>query len=188
MRRMNFHGRIVLALLAITVGASSLSAGWNEFWHNLHVGYDRNNAWPDPFNDLDARQVIMPFEIQKRNGWRLQNTMGATLFRDGDGALVASGHEKVYHIATQAPAAHRQIHVLRGRSEQETKARVEAVRQSLASLNLQQGMPEVFVIDREPFASSGTAAVQINRQWLEQMPAPKLPSTSAAGTAAATQP
>lgn len=188
MRRMNFYGRIVFAVVAITVASTSATAGWwHEFWHNSHVGYDRNNAWPDPFNDLDARSVIMPFEIQKRNGWRTQNTIGSLMFRESDGALVSSGHEKIYQIATQAPPSRREIYVLRGRTERETNARVDSVRQSLARMNLRQGTPAIAIIDRPPYTMSGARAVKNNRDAMENMPKPRLPSSSAAGTASATQ-
>ncbi|TWT98260.1 hypothetical protein [Stieleria varia] len=187
MRRMNFHGRIILALVALSVVSTSAMADWHQFWHNMHVGFHRNNAWPDPYNDVDARDVIAPFEIMKHNGWRLNNTMGAQLFREGDGALLASGHEKLYWIATQAPPNRRNVYVLRGRNERETNARVASVRDSLARYD-RNGVPELFVIDREPSTGSGARATAVNRMWMDAMPTPKLPSQSASGTAASTAP
>ena len=111
---------------------SGVDSKWHHFWHNVHVGYARNNAWPDPFNEVDAHDVIRPFEIMKANGWRMNNTIGHEFFRNGDGALLAAGHRRVNWIATQAPQARRAVHVLRGSTPDETQARVAAVRNSLA--------------------------------------------------------
>jgi len=61
-------GQSFVAMLIVATTSVSASADWDSFWHGVHVGYARNNAWPDPFNELDAQQVIRPFEIMKRNG------------------------------------------------------------------------------------------------------------------------
>tara|TARA_R110002049_G_scaffold27321_2_gene94152 strand:+ start:319131 stop:319661 length:531 start_codon:yes stop_codon:yes gene_type:complete len=175
-----------MMLLLFTAGATSANADWREMWHKMHVGLHRNNAWPDPFREIDAMQVVAPFDAMKRNGWRLQNTVGHELFREGDGALLAAGSNRVRWIATQAPEARRQVFVLRGRSESETEARVASVRETLASVRVSGATPSVLVTDIVPPSSSGARATQINRAWMTEMPKPKLPSTSAAGTASAT--
>lgn len=191
MRRNSIFQRSFFAILLAVTGASTVSADWHQswkrFWHNVGVGHHRNNAWPDPFVEADALQVIGPFETMKRNGWRLHNTIGHELFRDSDGELLASGHRRVHWIATQAPTARREIFVLRGRSDIETDSRVASVRQALTRLNTSGPSPTVYITDIEPSTASGAWATQINRTWLSELPAPKLPSTSAAGTAATTQ-
>ena len=188
MQRIAKYGRAVIALVMVSMTASIAAADWNSFWHNFHVDKARNNAWPDPFNEIDAMQVVAPFEVMKRNGWRLHHTIGNELFRKGDGALMAAGHRHVHWIATQAPPHRRQIHVLQGSSEAETQARLASVKSSLDSYSQQYGpKPTVMVTTREPSQSNGAQAMQINRSYLEEMPPPKLPSTSAAGTASATQ-
>ncbi len=180
MKRSARNTRTLLAVLALGVFTSNVSADWNNFWHGVHVGKERNNAWPDPFNEADAMQVVAPFEIMKNNGWRLHNTIGHELFRSGDGALLASGNKRVEWIASQAPTNRRDVYVMRGRTEQETQARMESVRQSLASLSVGSA-PNVWVTDVEPATASGAWATQINRTWLQELPAPKLPSTSSSG-------
>ena len=180
----------VIALLIVASTATSASAewNWNHFWHGLHVGFHRNNAWPDPFNEADAAQVVMPFEIMKANGWRMHNTIGHELFRDGDGALLASGHKRVHWIATQAPASRRTVYVLRGNTQEETDARVASVRHTLASVSSRGSAPAVLVTDVEPASASGAWATKINREWLSHLSAPRLPSQSASGATGAAQP
>ena len=182
------YGRALVVLLLASTATTAM-ADWDTFWHGLHVGYHRNNAWPDPFNEVDSLSVVAPFHVMKQNGWRLHNTIGHEQFREGDGALLANGQQQVHWIATQAPANRRQVYVLRGRSEAETDARVASVQHTLAS-SVRVGGPaaSVLVTDIEPSAASGAWAVQINRTWLEELPPPKLPTTSANGTASSTAP
>ena len=175
----------LLALLIAATTTSSATADWHEFVRGIHVGYARNNAWPDPFTEVDAYQVIAPFEAMKANGWKMHNTIGHELFRQGDGALLASGHRRVHWIATQAPQSRRTVHVLRGATPQETQARIAAVRQSLPT---DVPAPQVLVTNREPSAASGAWATKINREWLEHLARPELPRQSASGEQAVATP
>ncbi|KAA5544594.1 hypothetical protein FYK55_09780 [Roseiconus nitratireducens] len=179
------HLLIAIALMSITT--TSVQAGWHDFWHKVGVGYHRNNAWPDPFNEMDAMAVITPFETMKVNGWRLHNTIGAEQFRNSDGALLTAGQERLRWIATQAPPNRRQVFVLRGRTPDQTDARIASVKEALDRFNIRGPAPEIAIIDREPPTAPGNWATQINRTWLQQLPSPKLPGTSAAGTASATR-
>jgi hypothetical protein len=166
--------------------ASPAVADWNSFWHHQHVNYQRVNAWPQPFTDDSARQATAPFEVMKQNGWRLHNTIGNELFRDGDGALLAAGHKRVDWITSQAPADRRVVYVLRGRSQAETDARLASVRETVSRAYTDGQPTQVLVTDVEPTTASGAWATQINRDWLEALPKPKLPTTSANGSAGAT--
>lgn len=183
--RTSLLGRgLVFGLLVCACGTAS--ADWHDLIHKMHLGYHRNVAWPDPFNEVDAMQVVAPFEIMKQNGWRTHNTIGHELFRPGDGQLSASGHNRVRWIATQAPAGRRDIYVLQGNTPNETGKRLRAVREAVATFDPVGVPPQIYVTQRQPPTTPGATATKINRDWLEQMPAPRLPSTSAAGNAGAT--
>ena len=179
-------GRSMTVLLLVAMGAGTAAADWNDFWHGLHIGYHRNNAWPQPFSEADAYQVVAPFEIMKRNGWRVHNTIGHELFRQGDGVLLAAGHNRVRWIATQAPVAHREVFVLRGKDDVETEARIASVRNALSRLQTVGPPPQVYLTDVEPATASGAWATKIHRDRIQQMVPPKLPSTSGSGQAGAT--
>ncbi len=187
---MNAQSRRTLALtFAVTLGgiADHALADWHSFWHSVHVDYQRNNAWPQPFTDDSMRQTVAPFDMMKQNGWRLHNTIGNELFRDGDGALLASGQNRVRWIASQAPADRRVVYVLRGRTGAETDARLASVRATLASVETNGPSPQLMITEIEPTTASGAWATQINREWLEAQPVPKLPSTSSTGSEGATE-
>ena len=173
--------RAILGIAAVGMTAGNVAADWHSFWHGVKIGYHRNNAWPEPFNEADARDVVTPFEIMKQNGWKMHNTIGHQLFREGDGVLMASGSNRLHWIATQAPMSRRQVLVLRGKSELETQARLASVRNSLASMNIQGPMPSVTLTDVEPAKASGIWANKISREWVSSMPKPQLPATSITG-------
>ena len=172
---------IAMAVVATTATSASADWSWNSWWHGLHVGFHRNNAWPDPFNEVDAAQVIAPFEVMKANGWRLHNTIGHELFRPGDGALMAAGHRRVHWIATQSPESRRTVFILKGQSDEETAARVASVQDTLDKIAMDGPAPQVLVTAIEPPTASGDWATKINREWLDHLTAPRLPSQSSTG-------
>ena len=177
-----------LGLSLIAISAGDASADWSSFWHKFHVDTARNNAWPDPFNEADARDTMAPFEIMKQNGWKLHNTIGHDLFREGDGVLMASGSNQVRWIATQAPQSRRTIYVLKGHSRLETEARLASVRQTLSGMNLDGSQPSVEVTSVSPARASGIWAAKISREGVAAIPKPQLPQTSASGTQSAVTP
>lgn len=187
MRISKYHTLLIAAFVVILGSADASANKFKEIWHKIAVGHHRNNAWPEPFVEADAIQVNAPFEIQKRNGWRLNNTIGHELFRDADSGMKVAGQQKIGWIATQAPQSHREIHVLRGNSEEETRKRVASVREALAFYGPSAESVNVYVTNVPPPTYNGAWATSVNREWMENLPAPKLPSTSAAGTAGSTQ-
>jgi hypothetical protein len=174
-------------VLAVGGSATQVSADWHSFWHSARVDYQRNNAWPQPFTDDSARQTVAPFTVMKQNGWRLHNTIGHELFRPGDGALLTAGHNRVTWIASQAPVDRRVVYVLRGRTPEETEGRLASVRETLSRVQSSGPTPQLMITEIEPTTASGAWATQINRDWMEALPEPKLPSTSSTGSAGATE-
>jgi len=173
--------------LAVAGMTQTATADWNSFWHPHRVAYHRNNAWPQPFTEDSVRQATAPFEVMKHNGWRMYNTVGNELFREGDGALMVAGRNRVVWIASQAPADRRVVYVLRGASPAETDARVASVRETLATVQIAGPPPQIMITEIEPTTTSGAWVTQINRDWMEVLPEPRLPSTSPTGAAGATE-
>ena len=170
-----------LAMLG-TLDPSSARADWDAFWHSVSVDYHRNNAWPHPFVEASVAQTRAPFRVMTQKGWRLHNTIGHELFRSGDGALTPAGRSRVHWIATQAPAQRRVVHVLRGSSPAETEARMVSVRATIDNLHFPGPSPQVIVTDVPPATVGGAWATQINRKWLDSLPAPQLPAASTGGS------
>jgi len=185
MKRLMLSGRSLAALMLMAIGAGTVTADWNSFYHHLHIGYHRNNAWPDPFNEADARQVVAPFQVMMRNGWRRHNTIGHEFFRQGDGALLAAGYHRLEWIATQSPETRRQVFVLRGENQSETQARISSVHRALSKFESSGPETQVFVTEVDPPTASGAWATKINRDALDQQVLPVLPEVNAGGTDAA---
>ena len=179
--------RVVFGLVLVGVTAGHSAKGdWHSFWHRFRVDYARNNVWPQPFVDVDAQAVQAPFAVMTHNGWRAHNTIGNELFREGDCSLNLAGSRRVEWIAKQAPHERRTIYVLRGANDDETNLRLASVHQSLTAMQTGGPVPHVVVTDIETAAASGGWATSVNRQWMQNLPAPKLPSTSPSGAAGAT--
>ncbi len=168
--------RFALAGILVAATTSTSNADWHSFWHRFHVDYQRNNAWPQPFREMAAKQTRAPFEIQKLNGWRLHNTISHELFVAGDGQLTYAGQRQLENIMTRVPPQYRSVFVVRAGSQAETEARVTAVRNSLARMTHGGGqVPEVGIADRANPTSSGSMASAINRAWADALPEPVLP-------------
>ena len=157
------------------------SADWKTFWQEIHIGFHRNNDWPDPFNQADAQAVRKPFEIMKSNGWQLHNTIGHDLFRPEDGTLLTAGQRRLQWIANRAPASRRQVFIVRAATEEKTQARVNSVREAIAALSDHNNAPEIFVTDISPPTVSGIWATKINNAWFDNLATPKLPDQTTTG-------
>lgn len=181
-------GRLLTISVFMALGATQASADIHTFWHRSNITYQRNRAWPDPFNEVDALQVVSPFAVMKHNGWRAHNTIGSDLFRRGDGELLAAGRNRIEWIATQAPANHKVVYVLQASSRQETDSRVTAVRKLISDMEFNGAPPQILVTHIDPPTQPGPMITKISRDRLEQQPAPVLPQTSAAGTAGVASP
>ncbi|MDA8697238.1 hypothetical protein N9M41_02090 [Rhodopirellula sp.] len=172
---------LLFGFTALICGSDPASADWKSFWHQIHVGFHKNNDWPQPFQQADVHDVQKPFEIMKSNGWRLHNTIGNDLFRPGDGSLLSAGHRRLHWIATQAPESRRQVFIMRANTIEETQARIEAVTIAIESFGSDSITPQIFVTETSPPTISGSWATKINRDWMDHMAAPKLPDQSTTG-------
>ncbi len=187
MKRTATKPLLVLATLLSAFSGSSASADWNSSWTGFKTDTTRNNVWPQPFVDADLDGVRQPFEIMKHNGRRMHNTIGNEMFDADTSALTLAGARRVHWIASNTQESQRTVYVLRGRSEQETSQRIDAVNQTLASTHTRGSSPQVVITDVEPVTSSGAVATSITREWMKSLPKPKLPSNTATGAAGVTQ-
>jgi hypothetical protein len=171
MRRASWGALGVLLALS---WVSPLDAGWNEFWHRVHVDFKRMNCWPEPFVEMDRHAAAAPFEAFKDAGWRLENTLVEFLFTE-DQQLTHAGKLKVRHILTQVPAHRRNIFVLQGETPEITERRVDAVQRAVAEILVDGPLPPVLVTDQIPRSGSGDYLNTVNRKYRESIPAPVLP-------------
>ena len=170
---------VTAALLAT---AATAQADWlHRSYYSMRRDFHRNNAWPEPFIWPDQQAVCAPFAVMVQNGWRLQNTLGPHHFREGTSELTDAGQLKVTWILTEAPAPYRTIFVERGATPQATASRIRTVQTAAARI-----VPDAAAVVMETnIPARGAPADQIDattRQWLNSVPAPRLPSTSGGGS------
>jgi len=169
-------GLILVVGMVVANVASPCQAGWDEFWHQVHVDFRRMNCWPDPFRQMDRQAAVVPFESFKDAGWRLENTLVEFLFTE-DQELTHAGKLKVRHILTQVPAHRRTIFVLKADNQEMTDRRVDAVQRAAADILPEGTLPPVLVTDQIPRGGSGDYLNLVNRKYRESIPAPVLPSS-----------
>jgi hypothetical protein len=174
MRRMT----LVVAFWCVGSMSSLAQAGWSEFWHRTNLDFHRNNCWPQPFQAQDRELTRSPLIAMTAAGWRQNNTLSDHFFTSEDQSMNQAGEIKVRWIVTQAPPHRRTVYVLRGPSPEATAARVAAVQRAVEKFVPDEPRPAVFVTDIIPPGASGDYFDQVDRQFKQSIPAPRLPAMS----------
>ena len=157
------------AFLAI----SGLSPG---SWRSTHLADEtelvvhRTDAEP-----RDRELVRSPLIAMTTAGWRQNNTLSDHFFNAEDQAINQAGEIKVRWIVTQAPPHRRVVFVLRGSTPEATSARIEAVQRAIEKHVPEGPRPDVLLTDIVPPGASGDYFDQVDRQFKESIPAPRLP-------------
>ena len=156
---------------------SGLRADWHSFWDRVHVDWHRNNAWPEPFSQMDRQFVRQPVNVQVRNGWRMQNTLSDELFDPETQQLTTAGKMKVRWIFTQAPPSRRTVYVLRGETAAMTDARLRSVKNTVVAMHgIEADTRAVVLIGVPPRLGSGDYLDRIRRSYEASTPSPRLPA------------
>ena len=171
--------RVTLVIAGLCLaGAGQLvqAGGWGDFWQRTSVDFHRNNCWPQPFQSQDRELVRSPLIAMTAAGWRQNNTLSDHFFGTDDQAINQAGELKIRWIVTQAPAHRRTVFVLRGSTAESTAARVAAVQRKVEKYAPAGQQPDVVVTDVVPPGASGDYFDQVDRQFKQSIPAPRLPS------------
>lgn len=163
--------------VATLLFCSTSMAGWNEFWERVHLDYARNNCWPSPFVEIDRASVRQHFGQMTANGIRLQNTLSDHYFETDEVRLTPAGKMKVRNILLNAPDR-RTIFVMQALTEEETQARIEAVRQGLVELVNNPNVTEIMVSPNQPLGRPADYIDDVYRRERSTIPAPRLPAAA----------
>lgn len=174
MRRITF----VIASLCVAAVSQLAQAGWAEFWARTEVDFRRNNCWPQPFQMQDRELIRAPLICMTAAGWRQNNTLSDHFFGIEDQALNQAGEIKIRWIVTQAPPHRRTVFVLRGQNAEATAARVSAVQHAIEKFVPEGHRPEVLLTDVVPPGASGDYFYQVDVQFKQSIPPPRLPAMS----------
>ncbi|MCA9183951.1 MAG: hypothetical protein KDA51_20960 [Planctomycetales bacterium] len=172
---------IILTVSLCAVGFLSLSASaqqyctdGGDFCQQSRYDYYRNKMWPLPFRAQDTRAVLDHFAVQRNNGWKLHNTIGASMFDPITQQLTDSGKAQVRWIVTRAPLDRRVVFVLQGDAPNQTAARVESTQLAISEIIPVGPLPQLYVTDQDAPGSSGVYQTAITRAMQTSVPAPRL--------------
>ena len=168
--------------LAITVACSaSAEAGWNDFWHRVHLDYQRMVCWPEPFIHADRDILHEHYAVYERMGWQRQNTLGASHFHSETNQINSAGTEKLLQVLTQTPPERRTVFVLQGVDQDMTSVRIDSVQRTVAALLPDSDMPAVVQTHVPPVLRPGDQIDRMERSYQSNQPSPQLPAMQAAG-------
>jgi hypothetical protein len=183
--------RIVLVVgLALLVFAQNrpasadwhaIKAKWHCFWDRVHLDWHRNNAWPEPFLQVDRQAVRAPIAIMVDKGWQLQNTIPHELFDIETQELTRAGELKVQWILTQMPARRRVVFVLKGKTAEITETRLKSVERAAVEVVGDLAPTMIAVTDVVPRGGSGAYYERVNSGYEMSTPPPRLPEMTQSG-------
>jgi hypothetical protein len=183
MSRQLFIGLTLLAGAFVAGNASAQQSCEPVHGHGpsaFHTDFYRNNRWPLPFRNDDAASVLNYFDVQRNNGWKLNNTLGNAMFEPSTNALTQAGIAHMRWIVQQAPLNRRVVFVLVGNNQQQTAARVESTQLAISELIPTGALPAIYLTDRDSPGSSGAYQAAVVNAFTQSLPSPRL--TSGGGT------
>jgi len=176
-RSLSVVGFVLIALGSVT----QVSADYcGDLFSSIARDVKRRQCWPDPFACPDRATVRAPFVTMVANGWRRQNMLGEFHFEAATGQLTEAGRLKVRWILTTGPQQHRLIYVHMANTNEETSARIAAVRQwatQIAPNDLPPVLPTSISDDGWP----ADQVDLIGRKFQATTPPPRLPATTSNG-------
>lgn len=163
-----------IGCLGLTASAQQHCAGGGDCWQQAHYDYYRNKMWPLPFRAQDTHAVLDYFAVQRNNGWKLNNTIGASMFDPTTQQLTDSGKAQVRWIVTRAPLDRRVVFVLQGDAPNQTAARIESTQLAISEIIPSGPLPQLYVTDQDAPGSSGVYQTAITRAMQASVPEPRL--------------
>jgi hypothetical protein len=160
----------------------TMKVKWDCFWNRVHVDWRRNNAWYEPFNQVDREALQTPQQLMIDKGWQLQNTISDQLFNADTQELTHAGEMKVQWILTQMPARRRAVFVLRGSTPDITETRLKSVEKTAAGV-VGGASTLIAVTDVIPRDGSASYYERMTISYESSTPPPRLPAMSNAGDA-----
>jgi hypothetical protein len=182
MFRFRFTLTITLLLgAAASVFAGDVSNGYqpNSPWHNFWVDWHRNNAWTEPFVQVDTASVWNVVDMQVAKGWETQNLLSDAHFEADNSKLSPAGRLKVHQILTQNPSAFRSVFVARGWSDEVTSRRLAAAQTATAQMASSGSfaMAPVLVSNAQPATTSADNVAGVNTWYsgfMTSVPKPQI--------------
>ncbi|MFW6170670.1 MAG: hypothetical protein ACODAD_09285, partial [Planctomycetota bacterium] len=159
-----------------------IKARWNVFWDRVHLDWHRNNAWPEPFSQVDRRAARAPIERMVENGWELQNTIPDELFDPETQELTAAGEVKVRKTLTEMPLRRRMVFVQKGRTAEISQTRLESVQEAAGNVVGEAAAGMISITEMIPGSKSAAHYERVKAEYDGSIPVPRLPEMEDTGS------
>ena len=173
MRRMT----LVIAGLCL-IGTSPLAqAGWAEFWQRTNIDFHRNNCWPQPFQAQDRELIRSPLIAMTAAGWRQNNTLSDHFFAHGRSGDQSSWRNQSPLDCDPSPSASPYgLCVARCDAGSDRRAG-RGCPANDREIRPRRTPPRRWCsTDIVPPGASGDYFDQVDRQFKQSIPAPRLPA------------
>ncbi len=178
--------RIIIAFCSVLTVALTDAASAQQYCaddmscgQRFKYDYYRNKMWPLPFRAMDSQSVLDYFQVQRDNGWKLHNTLGAAMFDPETHRLTDSGKAHVRWIVSRAPQDRRVVFVLQADAPNQTMVRVESTQLAISELIPVGPLPQLYLTDQDAPGSSGVYQTAITRAMVSSIPEPRLGDSQA---------
>jgi hypothetical protein len=163
----------------------TMKSEWRAFSDRFWLDYDRNNAWPGAFNQIDQATYRAWFQPCLDRGWEIELTLSEACF-DQAGQLNNLGAAKVAQAVHRSPSDRRQLYV-HATSSTVAEARVENVRKFLQVEYGKSANLVVSATENLPITGRGGYSEAVTRSFQTNMPKPVLNVTGVSGAIAGQQ-
>ena len=169
--------KFVATFALVVIGVTTMAqGGWHEFVQRSMLDWHRNNAWPQPFIQVDRISSCSPFVTMRNNGLCSEFTLGEYHFHPETNELTEAGRLKIMNILRRQPEGYSQIFVVRGPNEQDSSIRLDSVQQSLAKILPSGALPEVSFTNFAPTGLPASYIDAVGRKLDATVPDPRLPA------------
>ena len=148
------------------------------------VAYQRNQAWPKPFECWDRQSYFAMWGPMYHRGLENQCTLTDSHF-DNTNQLNSAGKQKIASIMRNLSEASRQIYVFQSGDQATADDRVANVEREINDWFGHLGAPAIATTTRPFYGQAGAFAEQINEQFMQGQPAPSIPTGGGGGTGGA---
>ena len=145
---------------------------WRTYKHHAHIVYQRNEAWPKPFQCHDRQLYFANFYPMYQRGYEIESTLTDNHFDRETNKLNSAGKRKIAGIMQNMPKHRRNIYVFEKGDAEITQARVADVRVSVDEWFGHLGAPKIATTTNPVYYQSGVEVQQFTSNFLGALPTP----------------
>jgi hypothetical protein len=151
-------------------------AHWDLTKQHADLIYQRNDAWPKPFQCYDRQAYHSIFAVMTQRGWQCECTLTSDHFDPQTQELNRAGKAKIQGIMTNLPEVARQVHIYQDSTPEVAKARMENVRAEIQTSFMSSAEPQLAITLYKPHGMNGSLVEDVQKRFVENLPDPAVPA------------